>query len=106
MIVSKMDSQQNSTTKKRLRNVLGCDLLVDFFYAAASTNNAEFLCDPFPKDFMKSSNDETSSPNLRYRKKNLKDIKQVVIKSFYYYYYYYYYYNYLNLCIIYIYYFS
>jgi len=68
-------SSQLSLPKKGFRNILGYDLLVDFFYAALYSNNVEYLCDPFPKEFLMENN-EVNSPNLRYRKKNLKDIRR------------------------------
>jgi len=69
-------SSQQSLPRKRIHNILGCDLLIDFFSAAINSSNAEYLCDPFPKQYMVENKIE-NSPNLRYRKKALKDIKQV-----------------------------
>jgi len=71
-------SSQQSLVRKRIHNILGCDLLVDFFSASIYSNNAEYLCDPFPKQYM-IDNNANISPNLRYRQKTLKDIKRVVI---------------------------
>ncbi|KAG4105997.1 ADP-ribosylation [Neocallimastix lanati (nom. inval.)] len=69
-------SSQQSLVRKRIHNILGCDLLVDFFSASIYSNNAEYLCDPFPKQYM-IDNNANISPNLRYRQKTLKDIKRV-----------------------------
>jgi len=73
-------SSQQSVVRKRMHNILGRDLLVDFFYAAVKSSNAEYLCDPFPKEYFLDNKNvkggDGSSPNIRYRK-NLKDIKGV-----------------------------